>query len=126
MGKAKRKLQRHKIEVVHYQEKEKKDSVFSQFKSYFNFKWLSLKWQTTFVLTLAFLVSSFLVAYPLGLLLDNYYISYVIVHGVLTSLVVVLYSSKGEKKAKNLLDFLIRWLILGTVLALISFISISR
>ena len=127
MGKAKRKINRNRVEqTLVFEEKNKKPSPFNTVKKYISLRWFQPNWKNILVITITFFGSSFILAYPLGLLIGNYMLAYTLSHTFVTSFIIVFYNSRGERKTENIIEFFVRWIMIAVVLLILSLLASNR
>jgi len=127
MGKAKRKINRNRVEqTLVFEEKNKKPSQFNKVKKYISLRWFQPNWKNILVITISFFGLSFILAYPLGLLIDNYMLAYTLTHTFVTSFIIVFYNSRGERKTENIIEFFVRWIMIAVVLLILSLLASNR
>jgi|GEM_PF-1364952 len=127
MGKAKRKINRNRVEqTLVFEENNKKPSQFNKVKKYISLRWFQPNWKNILVITISFFGLSFILAYPLGLLIDNYMLAYTLTHTFVTSFIIVFYNSRGERKTENIIEFFVRWIMIAVVLLILSLLASNR
>ena len=120
MSKFDRKVERTKKEYTFTKKKEEKKSVF---KDNFHLKWIQFNMPTIITFVIAFLIST-LVLIPILMNFINSEIAFVLGHGLITGFLLVVSACLIYKEKLSLPAFLTRYFFIGSLLALVSFLSL--
>lgn len=120
MSKFDRKVERTKKEYVFTHRKEEKKSVF---KEHFHLRWIKLN-KTTLIVFIADFFISTLIFIPFLMHYVNSQWVFVLGHGLITSLLLVVSVCFINKERISLSAFLTRYACVGLLLAMVSFLSV--
>ena len=121
MARYKRQIERQKNEFQFSKKQSVKKTKFQEFKENFNFKWIQTDWKSILILVVDFLVPSLLVI-PLFMNFFSQQIAFIIGHGLITSLLIVLSFYIFYKDKPSLWGLFARYCFAVLIIGLVSFV----
>lgn len=122
MSRFDRKVERQKSEFIFSKKVVPEKTKWEMVKENFSFKWLKINFKTIIYLVIDFVFVS-IVCIPFLMQFYNAKLSFVLGHGLLTSLLVVLTFYFIGKEKPSLFELLIRYCFIAIVLMITSFIA---
>lgn len=122
MARFDRKVERQKSEFKFSKKVTPKKTKLEMFKENFSFKWLKINFRTIIYLIIDFIFVS-IVCIPFLMQFYNAKIAFVLGHGLLTSLLIVLTFYFIDKEKPSIFELLVRYCFMAIVLMITSFIA---
>lgn len=122
MSRFERKVERQKKEFSFTIKVEPQKTKFQLFKEGFTFKWLKLNFKSTVILMLDFILVS-IVFIPFLMNLTGSKLAFVLGHGIITSLLVVVTFKFFNKEKVSLWQFLGQYCFMALLLSITSLIA---
>ena len=117
MARFDRKVERQKSEFKFSKKVAPKKTKLDMFKENFSFRWVKINFRTTIYLIIDFVCIPFLMQFY------NSKMAFVLGHGLLTSLLVVLTFYFIGKEKPSIFELLVRYCFMAVVLMITSFIA---
>lgn len=122
MARFDRKVERQKSEFKFSKKVAKKKTKLEIFKENFSFKWLKISFKSMIYLIIDFVFVS-IVCIPFLMQLCGAKLAFILGHGLLTSVLVVLTFYFIEKEKPSYFEFLVRYCFMALVLMITSFVA---
>lgn len=121
MAKFERKVERQKSEFTFSKKPPVKVSQFKEFKENFNFRWIPTDWKSILLLVFDFLIPS-LIVIPLLMKFVDQFMAFIIGHGAITSLLIVVSFYLYNKKKPSIWGLLGRYCFSCLMISAVSFV----
>lgn len=121
MAKFERKVERQKSEFTFSKKPSVKVSKFKEFKENFNFRWIPTDWKSILLLVFDFLIPS-LIVIPLLMQFVDQFMAFIIGHGAITSLLIVVSFYLYNKKKPSIWGLLGRYCFSCLMISAVSFV----
>ena len=121
MAKFERKVERQKSEFTFSKKPPAKVSKFKEFKENFNFRWIPTDWKSILLLVFDFLIPS-LIVIPLLMQFVDQFMAFIIGHGAITSLLIVVSFYLYNKKKPSIWGLLGRYCFSCLMISAVSFV----
>ena len=121
MAKFERKVERQKSEFTFSKKPPVKVSKFKEFKENFNLRWIQTDWKSILLLVFDFLIPS-LIVIPLLMQFVDQFMAFIIGHGAITSLLIVVSFYLYNKKKPSIWGLLGRYCFSCLMISAVSFV----
>ena len=121
MAKFERKVERQKSEFTFSKKPPVKVSKFKEVKENFNFRWIPTDWKSILLLVFDFLIPS-LIVIPLLMQFVDQFMAFIIGHGAITSLLIVVSFYLYNKKKPSIWGLLGRYCFSCLMISAVSFV----
>ena len=121
MAKFERKVERQKSEFTFSKKPPVKVSKFKEFKENFNFRWIPTDWKSILLLVFDFLIPR-LILIPLLMQFVDQFMAFIIGHGAITSLLIVVSFYLYNKKKPSIWGLLGRYCFSCLMISAVSFV----
>ena len=121
MAKFERKVERQKSEFTFSKKPPVKVSKFKELKENFNFRWIPTDWKSILLLVFDFLIPS-LIVIPLLMQFVDQFMAFIIGHGAITSLLIVVSFYLYNKKKPSIWGLLGRYCFSCLMISAVSFV----